>query len=204
MTLLWPPKDAGEVLDYQIDWSNELGSDTISTSTWTVPSGLTQDSDTKTDTTATIWLSGGTAGAEYTLLNTIVTSGGRTFEQQASLAIESPGGSLVSLDRVKKHLRVDHSDDDDTIAAYQAAAETIVTEYLDRFVYGDGGSAPSDDDGTAMEVTAPITAAVLLVTEDLYEGRGSDTWDADGAMLPRTVRALLAPYRVWRVYSEGC
>jgi len=112
--------------------------------------------------------------------------------------------SLLDIELVKKHLRVDHDDDDDTIAAYQAAAESIITEYLDRAVYPASGSAPSGDDGTAIEITAPITAAVLLVTEDLYEGRGSDTWDADGAMLPRTVRALLAPYRVWRVYSEGC
>jgi hypothetical protein len=104
---------------------------------------------------------------------------------------------------VKKHLRADDfSDDDDTIAAYQAAAETIVTEYVDRIIFEDGGSAPSGDDGTAIEVTPAIVAAVLLITEDLYEGRGSDTWETDAATLPRTVRALLAPYRVWRVLDE--
>lgn len=99
---------------------------------------------------------------------------------------------------VKRHLRVDFSDDDTEIAAYHAAAENIVSEYVDRIIFEDGGSAPSGDDGTAMEVTPAITAAVLLITEDLYEGRGPDAWDGDGAMLPKTVRALLAPYRVWR------
>lgn len=111
--------------------------------------------------------------------------------------------SLVDIALVKRHLRVDFEDDDTEIEAYQAAAESIIEEYLDRAVYGDGGSAPSDDDGTAIAVNAAITAAILLVTSDLYEKRESDTWEADGAVLPKTVRALLAPYRVWRVFSEG-
>lgn len=111
---------------------------------------------------------------------------------------------LLDIDLVKKHLRVDFDDTDTEIEAYQAAAESIITEYLDRAVYGASGSAPSGDDGTAIEVNAAITAAVLLLVGDMYEHRESDTWEVEGATLPRTVRALLAPYRVWRVLSEGC
>ena len=57
-------KDPNAVLDYVIDWgTNYLASDeTISTATWTEGTGITKDSDSKTDTTTTIWLSGGTAG----------------------------------------------------------------------------------------------------------------------------------------------
>jgi len=111
--------------------------------------------------------------------------------------------TIVDTALVKKHVNAaDFTDDDTILAAYQSAAETIVTEYLDRIVFEEGGSAPSGDDGTAMEVTPPITAAVLLLVEDMYEGRGSASWEADGAMLPRTVRALLAPYRVWRTLTE--
>ena len=59
-------------------WSEWLGeSEIISTSQWTVETGLTKDSDSKTDSTTTIWLSGGTAGTEYTVTNSIVTNGGR-------------------------------------------------------------------------------------------------------------------------------
>jgi hypothetical protein len=116
--------------------------------------------------------------------------------------------ALVTLTLAKKHLRVLHDDDDAEIEAYLAAAETIVTEYVDRAVYGSvddspPGAPPSGDDGTAIEISPAITAAILLILGDLYEKRESDTWEADAAILPRAVRALLAPYRVWRVLSEG-
>ena len=64
-------KDPDATLDYIIDWSEWLDTDTISTSTWTVPTGLTNVSDSNTTTTATIWLSGGTAGQRYTVSNRI-------------------------------------------------------------------------------------------------------------------------------------
>lgn len=117
--------------------------------------------------------------------------------------------ALVSLTLAKKHLRVDFSDDDATIEAYLAAAETIVTEYVDRVVFASAadsppGVAPTGDDGTALEVTPAITAAILLVLGDLYEVREADPESKGDAVLPRAVRALLAPYRVWRAISEGC
>ena len=97
--------------------------------------------------------------------------------------------ALVTLTLAKKHLRVFHDDDDTEIEAYLAAAETIVEEYVDRAVYG--------------SVTPAITAAILLLLGDLYENREADPESKGDAVLPRAVRALLAPYRVWRVLSEG-
>jgi len=79
-------KDPDAVLDYQVDWSDWLDSDTISTSTWTVPSGLAEDSASNTTTTATVWLSGGTAGTSYTVVNHIVTAEGR--EDDRSIIIK--------------------------------------------------------------------------------------------------------------------
>lgn len=89
MALRWPPKDSDEVLDYILDWSARLSSDTISTSSWAIASGsgLTIDSDSETTTTTTVWLSGGTVGTTYTLTNTIVTAGGRTMEQSVKIRI---------------------------------------------------------------------------------------------------------------------
>jgi hypothetical protein len=66
------------ILDYVIDWSAWLDSDTISTSVWSVDSGLTNVSDSNTTTAATIWLSGGEDGTSYNVRNTITTAGGRT------------------------------------------------------------------------------------------------------------------------------
>ncbi len=80
-------KDPSAVLDYQVNWATWLGTDTISTSTWTVPTGLTKDSDTNTTTTATAWLSGGTAGRTYTVTNRIVTAGGRTDERSFQVKV---------------------------------------------------------------------------------------------------------------------
>lgn len=71
-------KDPNAVLDYTVDWEDWLGSDTISSSDWIVSDGITEDSASDTNTTATIWLSGGTAGRTYTITNRIVTAGGRT------------------------------------------------------------------------------------------------------------------------------
>jgi len=72
-------KDPGETLDYRIDWSDWLGDgETISTSTWTAEAGITKGADSKTDTTTTVWLSGGTAGSTYRIEDTVTTNGSRT------------------------------------------------------------------------------------------------------------------------------
>lgn len=115
--------------------------------------------------------------------------------------------ALVSMTLAKKHLRVEHNDDDAEIEAYLAAAETIVTEYVDRAVYpsasdSPAGAPPSGDDGTALEITPPIVAAILLMLGDLYSRRMTSQDDKGDAVLPRAVRALLAPYRVWRLAPE--
>lgn len=64
---------------------------TISTSDWTVPTGITEDSEGQAEVTiqgityaintaATIWLSGGTVDTDYDLVNRIVTSDSRTLD----------------------------------------------------------------------------------------------------------------------------
>ena len=82
-------KDPQAVLDYQINWATWLSADTIATSTWTVPTGLTKASSTNTTTTATVWLSGGTADTSYNIVNTIVTAGGRTEERTLTIAVQN-------------------------------------------------------------------------------------------------------------------
>lgn len=81
-------KDPEAVLDYAVDWSRWLAGDEIVTSEWTVPSGLTKVSDSKTTTKATVWLSGGTVGQSYTVTNRITTTGGRTEERSFTIRVE--------------------------------------------------------------------------------------------------------------------
>lgn len=83
-------KDPDEVLDYDLDWGNQmtLDTDTIASSTWTVPVGITKNSSTNSTTATKIWVSGGTAGQTYALVNEIVTAGGRTFERTVNLKVK--------------------------------------------------------------------------------------------------------------------
>ena len=74
-------KDPNAVLPYTIDWADWLGSDTISSSTWTVASGITEDSTSSTTTVATILLSGGTSGTSYSVTNRITTAAGLTEDR---------------------------------------------------------------------------------------------------------------------------
>lgn len=82
-------KDPDAVLDYTVDWSTWLGSDTISTSGWTVDSGLTTVTSANTTTTATVWVSGGTLDHTYSLTNTIVTAGNRTDERTIRIVVKN-------------------------------------------------------------------------------------------------------------------
>lgn len=74
-------KDPSDNLNYTIDWGGAsdggpwlASGESITTSTWTVPDGITEVSTTNDETTATIRVSGGTAGTRYALVNHIVTS----------------------------------------------------------------------------------------------------------------------------------
>ncbi|MBI2818111.1 MAG: hypothetical protein HYX72_14345 [Acidobacteria bacterium] len=81
-------KDPEATLDYAVDWTRWLSGDTIQTSEWTVPAGLTQVNASNTTTKATIWLSGGTAGQSYTVTNRITTAAGRTDERSITIRVQ--------------------------------------------------------------------------------------------------------------------
>ena len=91
-TLRWPDKDPADVLDYGLEWSEQLAltspADTISSATWTVPAGLTAGAQSVVSGVATSFLSGGTAGTDYTVTCRIVTAGGRTLERSVKLLVK--------------------------------------------------------------------------------------------------------------------
>jgi hypothetical protein len=86
-------KDPSELLDYAIDWNDgwlaTSPAETISTSNWTVATGITKEDESNTTTTATVWLSGGTHGQEYLATNTITTSDGRTGERSIKILVRN-------------------------------------------------------------------------------------------------------------------
>lgn len=80
--------DPNAILDYAVDWSTWLASgETITASTWTVPTGLTTATPAASFAAgkATIWLTGGTAGTSYRVTNHITTSAGRQDERSLQI-----------------------------------------------------------------------------------------------------------------------
>ncbi len=81
MTAIAFVKDPGARLDYQVDWTDWLGTDTITTSAWSVPAGLTKETEAFEAAVATVWLSGGTAQTDFTVTNAVTTAGGRVDQR---------------------------------------------------------------------------------------------------------------------------
>lgn len=58
-------KDPDGVREVTIDFTDFLGSKTISAATWTIPAGITKKSESNTTTAASVILSGGTLNVGY-------------------------------------------------------------------------------------------------------------------------------------------
>jgi hypothetical protein len=82
MMIIADPKDAEASENYQLDW-DDLGSDTITSSTWEIsPAGeLASVSDSHDDTTTVVRLSGGVAGRKYVVKNVVTLASGQIKAQ---------------------------------------------------------------------------------------------------------------------------
>jgi hypothetical protein len=85
-------KDPESTRKYTIDWTRWLASQTpgevIAESDWLVPEGLTLlDEQAETHKTI-IWLSGGTLGATYSVINRVITSVGQIQDATIELIME--------------------------------------------------------------------------------------------------------------------
>ena len=80
-------KDSNAILDYTVDWTSWLDGDTISTSTWIIPSGITKTNESNDDENAVVWISGGTAGNIYSIVNRIVTAAGRQDDRTIRIKV---------------------------------------------------------------------------------------------------------------------
>lgn len=75
-------KDPDSTAQYDVEWADYLGADTLSTSSWVVPTGLTQaDGGSISGTITRVKLSGGTVGCDYLVTNRVVTVGGITEDR---------------------------------------------------------------------------------------------------------------------------
>ena len=126
-------KDPNEVTDFAIKWKDWLAGDTISTSSWTVPDGITKVSDTKTDDVATIWVSGGTDGSDYVLLNTIVTTGTRTEERDILILCRATGAYTIGGRQIIDDIRFDVDDEETPYDYSLERINTLVQRAVDYY-----------------------------------------------------------------------
>lgn len=82
-------KDPDDEKDYKALWGKQLDpfGDTIVSSSWIVPIGITMFDESFDAQSATIWLSGGTLGADYELTNRIITNNNPPRKLDQSITI---------------------------------------------------------------------------------------------------------------------
>lgn len=169
-------KTTTEYLDFTIDWSKWLPPDDIlNFSSWTVPAGITNGMETSTTTSTSIWLSGGTLGESYDVVNSIKTSAGRQEDRTIRIIIigiatektffKDPGSLL--------DYTVDWSlwmPSGDTISSVDW---TVPSGILDAQESNDDDSATiwisSGTAGTAYKVTNQITTTKGRIAERAFE-----------------------------------
>lgn len=138
--LIWESlKAPGDIEDYDIDWSISLGTDTISTSVWSIIGGDAPASGTlsivSTDHSATatkVFLAAGNIGVTYTLQNTIVTVSGETVVESAQLQIPASvpqPGDIVPLATAARWMGVT-DDSDGSIAGLITEVSSLITNFL--------------------------------------------------------------------------
>lgn len=101
-----PVADPADVKDYAIDWKYASAAsraaagagdgtlaagETITVSTWAVPAGITQTTPapSQADGKTTIWITGGTDGVDYDLINHVTTSAGRQYDRTLTIKVRN-------------------------------------------------------------------------------------------------------------------
>jgi uncharacterized phage protein (predicted DNA packaging) len=99
---------------------------------------------------------------------------------------------LVTLANAKKHLAMDHSEDDDLITLYIHGASAIVLNYLKI-----DGTDYEDSSGLSYDlIPYEVQTATLLMIAHLYENRGGEKVENyQQGSLPADVTAQLYPLR---------
>lgn len=214
-------KDPNEQLDYRVDWSVKLGSDTISGVTWEgVDGDLTQVDASNDSTSATVWIGGGLAGSQYGVICEVVTAAGRTLRHpfmiavQAAPAEDAEANLWLTLAEADSYMATrlgaaDHWG----VATHKLAALTTAQADIEasgRYLFEDAaGNDLTETPTTTMQQAVCEQALFLLANPDqeqrlALQAQGvtqadivGETYDGGGRrplLAPRAV-ALLAPYQ---------
>jgi hypothetical protein len=80
-------KDPDATIKLTFYWASQLNGETISTSDFVLPDGLTEGTNSGTGSTRATLVSGGSCGGKYRVTNRITTSGGRTLDQTKTVLV---------------------------------------------------------------------------------------------------------------------
>lgn len=105
MPTIWNPKDPDETVAYAVDWSGELGSDSIASYTMVVSSGdATIAKEQQSTRSLKFWIAGGTTATTTTFLNTVTTNTGQVLERTFSLYVVDDANSYQPATTTKRQL----------------------------------------------------------------------------------------------------
>jgi len=84
-------KDPDAILDYSVDWGKLWlpAGDSISSSTWIVPTPLVVDEEYFDSRVTTVWISGGVNRNTYSITNRIETTQGRVDDRTFKLVVRN-------------------------------------------------------------------------------------------------------------------
>lgn len=93
---VWGPKDPDAIRDFGIDWTQDIGDETITGSTWLLDgetwpgaADLEKVASSFTGTNTTIRLAGGVLGTTYLVTNHVVLSNGEEDDWSQKLKIKA-------------------------------------------------------------------------------------------------------------------
>ena len=120
-----------------IDWTGQLGGATISSSSWTLPTGLTETTSSNTTSTSSLTVGGGTDGVAYSVTNEVTLSAGGPLTETVyvyirPLVFDEVEELPVSVEEVKHSLRVTINDDDEYIRELIGAAVRYIEQASSR------------------------------------------------------------------------
>jgi len=83
-------KTPDEAITVLFHWASRLNGETISTATYELPDGLTNEADSESGTIAQVRVAGGTDGLTYRVISKVTTNNSQDFEWVKRVKVVDP------------------------------------------------------------------------------------------------------------------
>lgn len=101
----------------------------------------------------------------------------------------------IMLDEIKLQCRIDSDEEDELLTGYKLSAIAFIEDYTNRVLYE---NLPEKPEENAIEITANLKIAVLMLIAYLYENRTgvNEIQSATTIAIPPTVKMIVERYRL--------